>query len=838
VIERVDRIMGRILARRRVILAAGLALAVAATPFAVLLYANLRSAVEELLPRSAPSVAALDELHRRLGDNMQLGLYLSGPAATDLHRFADRLAERLNALPKPPRFIDYRPQELQAFFLPRRLLFVDHADLVELDRRVAAHIDHGRRTTGPFDLGLEDDAPAPPPLAEVTDKYRAIGETLTVYPSGYYDGDDGHSLAMVMYPSDGVIGYERSLEFRDTVVREAEATKAELGLPSLSIQLTGDVMASILEQRSLEADLLVSSLIVLVMEALLLLGFFRWRPSVLVLTLPLSIGTLVTLAISYGFLRSLNASTAFLGSIIVGNGVNPGIILLARYIEERRRGASPDAAARTSTRTTLLATLVASSAAALSYGALVLTDFRGYSQFGFMGLLGMTLCWIATYVWLPPAAVALDRRWPIAPAATTTLPTVSRLDRAFAAVGRLGVKHPRPVLAVGAAVTALAVVAVAPLITDPYDYDTTRMRSSWASEPGGYVEVAKYMDAILKRQTTPIVILTHDAAEVEPIAKQFRDLLAKGNPDLVLGGVMTLQSLVPPDQQAKLAVIERTRARLTPAVLNAMDAPTRKLVADWMPPPGLASYGIDDLPESVRRQFREKDGQLGRLVLLFAKVGSRTTDGHVVQQFAAEARSVPLPRGTPVAGSFLIFADMFAAIGRDGPIATVVALLAVIILSLLLARGARGGVTVTASLVVGVLWTVGIAAVSGMRLNFLNFIALPITFGIGVDYAANVYGRYRLTPGSADDILRAVSSSGAAVAACSATTVIGYSSLLFSRNGALFSFGLLAVLGELACLAAALLVMPALLSVQLETRPVLGEPEANELERVSRLGGP
>ena len=32
-------------------------------------------------------------------------------------------------------------------------------------------------------------------------------------------------------------------------------------------------------------------------------------------------------------------------------------------------------------------------------------------------------------------------------------------------------------------------------------------------------------------------------------------------------------------------------------------------------------------------------------------------------------------------------------------------------------------------------------AVAGVRLSFINFIALPITFGIGVDYAINIYGR-------------------------------------------------------------------------------------------------
>ena len=48
------------------------------------------------------------------------------------------------------------------------------------------------------------------------------------------------------------------------------------------------------------------------------------------------------------------------------------------------------------------------------------------------------------------------------------------------------------------------------------------------------------------------------------------------------------------------------------------------------------------------------------------------------------------------------------------------------------------------------------------------------------------------------------------MALCSMTTMIGYSSLLLSRNRALRSFGLLADLGEIACLMAALVVLPAI----------------------------
>jgi predicted RND superfamily exporter protein len=56
-----------------------------------------------------------------------------------------------------------------------------------------------------------------------------------------------------------------------------------------------------------------------------------------------------------------------------------------------------------------------------------------------------------------------------------------------------------------------------------------------------------------------------------------------------------------------------------------------------------------------------------------------------------------------------------------------------------------------------------------------------------------------------------VRTTGGAVALCSLTTILGYASLLIARNQALFSFGVLAVLGEVACLAAALLALPAVL---------------------------
>ena len=171
--------------------------------------------------------------------------------------------------------------------------------------------------------------------------------------------------------------------------------------------------------------------------------------------------------------------------------------------------------------------------------------------------------------------------------------------------------------------------------------------------------------------------------------------------------------------------------------------------------------------------------------------------------------NVALPDGHVVsaAGHTSLFAAMLRSIAHDGPVATIVAILGVAVMVLLLFRNLRSSALVLVSLAAGVLWMGGAAALLHLKLNFLNFVALPITFGIGVDYAVNVFSRIANEP--RDRHAHALAQTGSAVALCSSTTIIGYSSLLIASNGALVSFGKLADLGELGCLLAALLLVPA-----------------------------
>jgi predicted RND superfamily exporter protein len=154
---------------------------------------------------------------------------------------------------------------------------------------------------------------------------------------------------------------------------------------------------------------------------------------------------------------------------------------------------------------------------------------------------------------------------------------------------------------------------------------------------------------------------------------------------------------------------------------------------------------------------------------------------------------------------------MLDYVSREGPYATLGAFVAVLIVIVISFRRARHFLILSASMLIGVVLMMGVAVALDQKINFLNFIAIPIQFGIGVDYSVNIYARYlQEGPGSIGRIIR---STGGAVLITSTTTIIGYGSMWFSINGAINSMANLANIGEVTCLFTATLLMPAFVVV-------------------------
>jgi predicted exporter len=300
--------------------------------------------------------------------------------------------------------------------------------------------------------------------------------------------------------------------------------------------------------------------------------------------------------------------------------------------------------------------------------------------------------------------------------------------------------------------------------------------------------------------------------------------------------------VLPRDQETKLGLVRAIRDVLTPKIRSVVDPERLKELDEMLGPDGLRPLRVEDLPDSFTAGLRERDGTLGRAVLVYPKPSSGLWAAKDMRTFVRslrEAAAVALkPSEEPgrVAGSIPLSDDIIASVSRDAPLASFVSFAAVVAIVLVVLRGGMASACVIGSLAVGVLWLAGASMLLHVKLNFCNFVAYPITFGIGVDYSVNVMTRY-LQDGQRD-VTGAVRSTGAAVGLCSLTTSIGYSSLLLAKNRALYFFGLTAVLGEIACLTAAVVALPAVLvafrGALNRTRPERADEEGTREARHGR----
>ena len=113
------------------------------------------------------------------------------------------------------------------------------------------------------------------------------------------------------------------------------------------------------------------------------------------------------------------------------------------------------------------------------------------------------------------------------------------------------------------------------------------------------------------------------------------------------------------------------------------------------------------------------------------------------------------------------------------------------------------------ALLLGVLWLFGWLLGTGFKINFLNFIALPITFGIGVDYGIHLV--HRCAHGEDAERVGAVAHLGPVILVAALTTLFGFGTLVTSSYPPLRLLGLVSTVAIVALGAASLFVLPALL---------------------------
>ncbi|NUQ76521.1 MAG: MMPL family transporter [Polyangiaceae bacterium] len=599
----------------------------------------------------------------------------------------------------------------------------------------------------------------------------------------------------------------------------------------------GDLQTGISEYQAINNDLTeVGFTGALLITAVVFAYYLRFR-TLFTMVITVGIGVAWTFGITQLVIGHLNMATGFLFTIVAGNGINFGIIYMARYLEVRRQGEGVARALRIAQKDTWLPTLTASLAAGAAYGSLLVTEFRGFRDFGLIGGVGMVLCWVATFWTLPSILAVIERIAPLDRESKGPIARLRKITQGGAAFGApfaaLAPRAPRliVVLGVGLAVVG-SVLTVFYVKADPMEYDLKNLRTDPTAR-AEQIRLTKLAEDITGHVGADgMAILVDRPEQVEPLRAALYAKRDAAPPDAKpFKEVHALQDFVPKDQEAKIPILLEIKDKVMRSKKRGViDDKAWEKIQPVIPPDDLKPFGIDDLPADVARAFSESDGTRGRIVYISPISPESVDDAHYLFRWADSYRETKLPDESVIRGSgrAVIYADMWAAIISDVPPSIIASLGATLLVVIIAFRAGRAAAAVLIALLIGIAWMAGSLVLMRVKLNFLNFIALPLTFGIGVDYAVNIVQRF--VREGAGGALTAVRETGGAVILCSLTTMLGYLALVGSENFAVRSMGVAAVIGEVACLLAAVLVLPAGL-LWIDGRRAMKEGE----ERVSVL---
>ncbi len=628
-----------------------------------------------------------------------------------------------------------------------------------------------------------------------------------------------------------------------------------------------DVQAGVTGSRALASDEMVSSqrdtalaaVLSLLGVGLLYVAIFWevWSPLRVQVTLQLAICWALGFAtLTVGHLNILSVTFA---PVLIGLADNLGIHLVARYNEERTAGHDFRTALEIAARQTGPGILTAAFAVILAFYAVMLADFPGLAELGFIAGSGEFLCLLASFTVLPALLAISPRALPPRRAAWQARP-----HRTPSWWGR----SPRLLLGGIGAVTLLGLYGVP---WPRFDYNLLNLqaqgtesvvwehrlldasdRSSWYA-----LSTAASLDELHRKKAQfaahPLVERVESLASVLPTDQEARlARLAEAAPliDAVTGAWEKVAPLAvdefsaildkirfklqrPPTdwdphkrpsetalanaRTALIAVQEHLR-RLPAAVAEqVLDRFQRSLMADFATKLALLQRNshpagpvtIDEVPSYLRERFVGKSGRY--LLQIFAR--GTIWERDPMQAFVGEMQRIdPDVTGPPVVAYYSI-RNMQQGYVRGG----VYAFLAIVGMTWLHFRRLKPALLALVPLGVAALWMVPLMAWLDVQLNIANLIVIPLFMGMAMDNGIHLVDRVLESQGTATE--PQTHSTGKAVLLATLTTIAGFGSLMVAHHAGIFSFGLLLAVAVSSNLLAVFTILPLLLRVVRLERP-------------------
>lgn len=807
----------------------------------------------DLISQELPEVKEVKRVIDMVGGSGYLMLALRGESEPTLKKAADDIAAGLLADKEHVRFITYKvPVE---FVQQNMALFIKTEDLTEGKRRIMAWLKDQLRRNNPFFIEIQKTEPVKLEMEDLIEKYSSVGKKSI--RDDYYISKDRKMLLILIKPmwDANQLGKTNAYveKLRADLAAYSKSEKAggvemvedydKMGNDKLiAYGFTGSYKTAVDDSYAIEESLQPVSLIAFVAIFLItILAFRKWVPTLIVAGGTV-IGTIITMGFTYITVGELNMITSILGGLLMGFGIDYGIHFIFRTRLELGQGKSYDQAIQDAVVNAGRPALVSAVVTSGSFFVLMISEFRGFSQFGFLAGCGTFIIGVLLFAW-SPALLALAGR--IDPELPKRLIGEMKLPTMQSASTGKELRIPRPglVLVVGTIIVGFMCAFAIPW--SEVDVPTDRPASladrikagirfnynSRALIPEGQPSV-KLQDEISTRfniSSDPIAVYTKTLEE----AKAVYDELT-GHPEKysAIDQVVSIYTFVPPPETAaaNARILQEWKEELKDIDVAALPPETQEKATLFMKMLEARPFDVHGVPEVYASQFRHlpetKPENHGYLTFIYPNVD--LWDGKKMLTFVDQTSNIPTPEikdatGKVIApamerraaGSAPLFGRLARIVLSDGKLTVLLVTLWILVMHFLDFRNVKLALASVIPLTVGLAMMLGLMTLWDLHLNFMNIIILPILLGFGVSHGLYLLHRY-LEGTSPVVALRSV---GAAVASSTLTTAAGFAALLAASHNGLKSMGVVACIGLITTLVVSFTVLAAVMQVMWDRLP-------------------
>lgn len=782
--------------------------------------------IVSLLPEEYKSVQALRKLQETVGSETTVDVAIYSPSFEANRAFAEDFIPamlRLRQSDGRPYFSGVEYKRDVRFVTENALYFATFDELDRLESFLRSQAQAVRTDTDPLRVNLFRTSVDSLEEARRREADRLRQDLAQIALSEYSMSPDSTTLALKFTP----LGLQTDIAFVERLYGTVDSLiiRMQAGSyhPEMIVTPAGRLLRQTIEIRSITEDVRNSfgAGVLSVILAVVLYFLYKstqartggrlvWRilfsellrtpVTALLLSIPLLMAMSWAAGVAAAAFGTLNLMTSTLGLILFGLGIDYGIHFYARYAEERGQGRSVEEGIVETFTSTGGGIAVSALTTSSALFVLLLADFRGFSEFGLIGGLGILFA-LASMLTVLPALLVLGERTGFLNLAVQGDASPYEREQRF--------PFSRTIVAV-----CLALVGVGAVLARHVDFEYNF--SNLEPEYDEYYRRASALEPVYgqSERRNPAYILLESPEDVRAVTEALKTLASQ---DSLILAVEALQERFPTDSVTtadKLARLSEIRAVLTDPFLAAdttgQVARLARAASAREPIP------LDSVPDFLTRPFMTRDGDVGNFVIVFPR--GNMADGRRSLRFAELIGEVTTPDGSNfyAASSQLIAADMLRLMQEESTLMVTVTLGVVLLLVLLSMRSIRWTLVALVPLASGIVWMLGGMVIGGVELTFYNLVVLPTVLGIGNDGGVHIAHRYREQ--GKGSIRRVLRSTGEHVTMGALTNLIGFGGLLLSNHPGLRSIGVLAVVGIGTTLVSTLVFFPALLQVLEDNR--------------------